>query len=34
MAMYLSFFNFNWSPRHEGVLGSGSITPLIFWPRH
>jgi hypothetical protein len=25
---------FNWAPRHEGVLGSGGIAPLIPWPRH
>jgi hypothetical protein len=25
---------FNWAPRHEGVLGSGCIAPLILWPRH
>jgi hypothetical protein len=24
----------NWAPRHEGVLGSGIIVPLILWPRH
>jgi hypothetical protein len=24
----------NWAPRHEGVLGSGSIAPLILWHRH
>jgi hypothetical protein len=23
---------FNWAPRHEGVLGSGDIVPLILWP--
>jgi hypothetical protein len=25
---------FNWAPRHEEVLGSGGIAPLILWPRH
>jgi hypothetical protein len=24
---------FNWTPRHEGVLGSGGVAPLIRWPR-
>jgi hypothetical protein len=27
-------FFFNWAPRHEGVLESGGIAPLILWPRH
>jgi hypothetical protein len=26
------FLCFNWTPRHEGVLGSGG-TPRILWPR-
>jgi hypothetical protein len=25
---------FNWAPRYEGVLGSGSIAPRILWPWH
>jgi hypothetical protein len=25
---------FNWAPRHESVLGSGDIAPLILWLRH
>jgi len=25
---------FNLAPRHEDVLGSGGIAPLILWPRH
>jgi hypothetical protein len=24
----------NQAPRHQGVLGSGSIAPLVLWPRH
>jgi hypothetical protein len=25
---------FHWAPRHESVLGSGGIAPLILWPQH
>jgi hypothetical protein len=25
---------FNWASRHEGVLGSEGVAPLILWPRH